>query len=1010
MEYFYRCVSNDQTVAAYLEELNAEATVKWQATDHVLPEDGKVTEDDFEYIVNDDGTAEIVDYIGSKWNVEVPATLGGYPVTVIGEDAFREYVGYVVRTVKLPDTVKRIDDRAFFYCANLVSVQLPNSLEHMGKNVFDMTEAKVFNGDGTLWQEEKAETPSEPVDNTDKIKLDNYGKLPGEQVYTVGAEVKDLVLTGTVAGDILISIDRGVEKISNITLGRLHIDFTKNADYSSDGVDKRNYLSPEYYRDILPDLILSLSSEIAPCAFEDSYFGAVTVLEGGNKITPFAFSGIYAKTLAVPHGVTTLCEGAFANAEIGELILPSTVRVIEKNAFVGFKGTVTVAEGTKISEVSELSCAFGLSDSLSKALAGARLTDREADGLLAELDGGFAVSGLEGILLPKDGYYVHNGAFSYFASEENVLIPTERENEAGSFYMGEDGLPYLSYGNGKILCLGGDYEVYIYPLVGADLPPVKSVTLDKTTVEKIEKCFVSETVSWAVVTLLPPEGSNYRTRLLISVSNGGKTVHLGALPEGDDVVFISEKIAICGGGVWGTNSRVGQFVYVSVDGGKTFCNDNIDHISEIFYHDSSTAYNTAPRVLPLSEYCIRPTQMAKGLDYLKYFDYSNFTEYGAIAGIEDVLTPYFVGDVGYCRFRCNLDGFTDEEGKPKGLYVYIVSEDGGESWQLYDPMRRAYLDKINVKPAAEATEEITVGNVTFVKNGNDVTVKGYGNAVIDGRDWGDVYDPSNTAVTGYGLAFRDNGSVPFYHGIHDSGKALYVLGGKLYLSFDNYGRVVEVPQVLRNATGGEVRIYEELYDSQIKYCYISAEHTVFAVNNVLVFTDDMGDSFRIFEFEGPISRVLPHSDGSLEVRCQKTVDGKTVYAAYISRNGGQSFEETDTDTGNKVINGVVSGDLEFRIERVDTDKYTCAVYKNGEYRKDLTPVLGKDYIYEISKDEDLPYIDGDLIIWTKNYLHGYREIIVSVDGGESWVNYSDSDIAKVWHGSPNMKQLLWGGK
>jgi hypothetical protein len=46
------------------------------------------TEGDYEYYVLDDGTAEITKYKGKGGDIAIPSSLGGYPVTSIGYDAF----------------------------------------------------------------------------------------------------------------------------------------------------------------------------------------------------------------------------------------------------------------------------------------------------------------------------------------------------------------------------------------------------------------------------------------------------------------------------------------------------------------------------------------------------------------------------------------------------------------------------------------------------------------------------------------------------------------------------------------------------------------------------------------------------------------------------------------------------------------------------------------------------------------------------------------------------------
>ena len=63
-------------------------------------------------------------------NVVVPATLGKYPVTKIGEEAFSN--NHQMESLKLPDTVTEIGDNAFYSCGSLVYLELGSGLKTLG--------------------------------------------------------------------------------------------------------------------------------------------------------------------------------------------------------------------------------------------------------------------------------------------------------------------------------------------------------------------------------------------------------------------------------------------------------------------------------------------------------------------------------------------------------------------------------------------------------------------------------------------------------------------------------------------------------------------------------------------------------------------------------------------------------------------------------------------------------------------------------------------------------------
>ena len=120
------------------------------------------TSGDYNYVKLSDGTAKIVKYKGTsdKTDIDIPASLDGFNVTVIGENAFTEE--QVVSRVRLPryltkieskafnkspvayvwfhqtngETVTVIDSYAFSECDNLRQILLSNSVKRIESNAF----------------------------------------------------------------------------------------------------------------------------------------------------------------------------------------------------------------------------------------------------------------------------------------------------------------------------------------------------------------------------------------------------------------------------------------------------------------------------------------------------------------------------------------------------------------------------------------------------------------------------------------------------------------------------------------------------------------------------------------------------------------------------------------------------------------------------------------------------------------------------------------------------------
>ena len=88
-------------------------------------EDDNLNSDDFTYLIVDDevdgdNIVKITQYNGSETDVVIPDTIDGRPVTIIGENAFKENIQ--IKSVSIPDSVKTIESSAFYHCDNLSSV------------------------------------------------------------------------------------------------------------------------------------------------------------------------------------------------------------------------------------------------------------------------------------------------------------------------------------------------------------------------------------------------------------------------------------------------------------------------------------------------------------------------------------------------------------------------------------------------------------------------------------------------------------------------------------------------------------------------------------------------------------------------------------------------------------------------------------------------------------------------------------------------------------------------
>ena len=107
-------------------EENVEETGETNELEEALSESAEMTEGDFSYVIVNNSYARITRYSGSATIVQVPSTIGGYAVQVIGARAFQG--NSVLESMELPDGLTTIYAYAFADCTNLTQINLSEGL------------------------------------------------------------------------------------------------------------------------------------------------------------------------------------------------------------------------------------------------------------------------------------------------------------------------------------------------------------------------------------------------------------------------------------------------------------------------------------------------------------------------------------------------------------------------------------------------------------------------------------------------------------------------------------------------------------------------------------------------------------------------------------------------------------------------------------------------------------------------------------------------------------------
>ena len=94
-------------------------------------------EQEFAFSSLPDGNLSLSGFTGDVVDVVIPGEYDGVKVVEIGNDCFKSCT--TLKSVQLPDGIKRIGDHAFSNCTNLTSINIPESVEEIGDYCFSNT-------------------------------------------------------------------------------------------------------------------------------------------------------------------------------------------------------------------------------------------------------------------------------------------------------------------------------------------------------------------------------------------------------------------------------------------------------------------------------------------------------------------------------------------------------------------------------------------------------------------------------------------------------------------------------------------------------------------------------------------------------------------------------------------------------------------------------------------------------------------------------------------------------
>ena len=353
---------------------------------------------DMAEIGNDGSTAISPSPTGA---VTIPATLGGKPVTSIGERAFGYCRG--LTSVTVPDGVTDIGYEAFYWCENLYTLVLPNSVTNIGDMAFvgcsaletvTVPQCALDQGLGNVFCSRDSWGYKSRLENPLDITLaDGVASIPYSAFSDSHApKVKRLSMPATVTQINMDNIRGNGPGLRNLSGSDSPVEVVI-------APDNDNYK-------FIDGMLISYGG-----------FGGVTVVDGS----------LVSGNITIPDGVMRIGWQAFYGSELTSVTIPDSVTSIGDRAFDGC-GLTSVTIGRGVANIGR--SAFGgyewasHCNLTSVSVVAGNPNYSSVNGLLLSKDGRTLVQGVNGDVIIPDGVTsIGERAFGYCRGLTSIVIP-----------------------------------------------------------------------------------------------------------------------------------------------------------------------------------------------------------------------------------------------------------------------------------------------------------------------------------------------------------------------------------------------------------------------------------------------------------------------------------------------------------------------------------------------------------------------------------------------------------
>ncbi|MEG2541282.1 MAG: leucine-rich repeat protein, partial [Clostridia bacterium] len=320
--WYYKTTQITDNLGACIVTLTGEngrvfdSTAKWSASTEGMT------------FTNDGTSATLTKYTGTAQYVVIPETYNNYPVTAIGESAFREI--YSIKSVTLPSSLITIGNYAFFQCYSLEKV-VYDDVSHL-TTIGD----RAFKGNGRL------------TEFTIPATLTDIGGVVGYNAFVDAGIQKFIIENGNttfrVENNCLIKDNMVVA-----TCGRLE-NMIVPSGVTSLGFDA----FPQNLKSVI---IPASVTELGERAFTEKYYLTSVTFESGSMLTTIGRQAFYRCALVdftIPANVTSIKDSTFAGCSVlSSIIIPNKVTSIGMEAFYDCRGLTSITIGSGVTSIGE---------------------------------------------------------------------------------------------------------------------------------------------------------------------------------------------------------------------------------------------------------------------------------------------------------------------------------------------------------------------------------------------------------------------------------------------------------------------------------------------------------------------------------------------------------------------------------------------------------------------------------------------------------------------------------